>query len=137
MMKVGGTETWQDILAELAEYLYSDENFCDKDMILIQPPRTGKTVAMKAVQEMLEEYEALVAAFDGQEEGIMEKYDHETEEEAFDREWNRQRQREALPRDRGRARARYKAHCIRMTAQKARQHLRRRKYRSGANAGVW
>lgn len=35
----------------------------------------------------------------------------------------------------GRARARYKAHCATMAAHKARQHMRRRKYRGGANAG--
>lgn len=61
----------------------------------------------------------------------------EEEYAAHDLEWERERQREARLHDRDRARARYKAHCIRMTAQKARKHLRRRKYRSGANAGVW
>lgn len=40
---------------------------------------------------------------------------------------------QSLPRERGKAR--YKAHCTRMTAHKARQQLRRRKYRGGANAG--
>lgn len=51
------------------------------------------------------------------------------------REWQRDREREAIPREQARAAARYKAHCRMMTEHKARQHLRRRKYRSGANAG--
>lgn len=51
------------------------------------------------------------------------------------REWQRDREREAIPREQARAAARYKAHCRTMTEHKARQHLRRRKYRSGANAG--
>lgn len=52
-----------------------------------------------------------------------------------DREHQRQMQREAIPRERGRAAARYKAHRSMMVNVKARQHQRRRKYRSGANAG--
>lgn len=51
------------------------------------------------------------------------------------REWQRDREREAIPREQARAAARYKAHRCMMTECKARQHLRRRKYRSGANAG--
>ena len=51
------------------------------------------------------------------------------------REWQRDREREAIPREQARAAARYKAHRRMMTEHKARQHLRRRKYRSGANAG--
>ena len=50
-------------------------------------------------------------------------------------EWQRECEREARPREQARALARYKAHCTRMTAHKARQQLRRRKYRGGANAG--
>lgn len=44
-------------------------------------------------------------------------------------------QREAIPREQERAAARYKAHRAMMANVKARQHQRRRKYRSGANAG--
>ncbi len=51
------------------------------------------------------------------------------------RDWQRDREREAIPREQARAAARYKAHRRMMTEHKARQHLRRRKYRSGANAG--
>ena len=51
------------------------------------------------------------------------------------REWQRDREREAIPREQARAAARYKAHRRMMAECKARQHLRRRKYRSGANAG--
>lgn len=51
------------------------------------------------------------------------------------REWQRDREREAIPREQARAAARYKAYRRMMTEHKARQHLRRRKYRSGANAG--
>jgi len=51
------------------------------------------------------------------------------------RDWQRDREREAIPREQARAAARYKAHRHMMTEHKARQHLRRRKYRSGANAG--
>ncbi len=51
------------------------------------------------------------------------------------RDWQRDREREAIPREQARAAARYKAHRRTMTEHKARQHLRRRKYRSGANAG--
>lgn len=51
------------------------------------------------------------------------------------REWQRDREREAVLREQARAAARYKAHRRMMTEHKARQHLRRRKYRSGANAG--
>ena len=49
--------------------------------------------------------------------------------------YEREREKEAIPREESRARARYKAHCATMAAHKARQHMRRRKYRSGANAG--
>lgn len=56
----------------------------------------------------------------------------------FDRlAYEREREKEAIPREAEKARARYKAHCAAMTAHKARQHMRRRKYRSGANAGVY
>lgn len=51
--------------------------------------------------------------------------------------YEREREKEALPVAEGRARARYKAHCSTMAAHKARQHMRRRKYRGGANAGVY
>ncbi len=51
------------------------------------------------------------------------------------REWQRDREREAIPREQARAATRYKAHRRMMAEHKARQHLRRRKYRSGANAG--
>jgi len=50
-------------------------------------------------------------------------------------EWQRAREREAIPREQARAAACYKAHRRMMAECKARQHLRRRKYRSGANAG--
>lgn len=50
-------------------------------------------------------------------------------------EWQRDREREAVPREQERAAARYKAHRSMMANVKARQHRRRRKYRSGANAG--
>lgn len=49
--------------------------------------------------------------------------------------YEREREKEAIPREAEKARARYKAHCATMAAHKARQHMRRRKYRSGANAG--
>lgn len=64
-------------------------------------------------------------------------YASETDEQAYDREFMREREKEARPREQARALARYKAHCTRMTAHKARQQLRRRKYRGGANAGWW
>ncbi len=64
-------------------------------------------------------------------------YVYETDEEAYDREFMREREREASTHEQNRMLARYKAHCTRMTAHKARQQLRRRKYRGGANAGWW
>ena len=54
-----------------------------------------------------------------------------------EREWNQARQREAIRRDQAKARARYTAHRSVMAAHKSRQQLRRRKYRGGANAGVY
>ena len=54
----------------------------------------------------------------------------------FDRlAYEREREKESIPREEGRERARYKAHCATMAVHKARQHMRRRKYRGGANAG--
>ena len=67
-----------------------------------------------------------------------EEFAREVEEgmaEPDGRDWQRDREREAIPREQARAAARYKAHRRMMTEHKARQHLRRRKYRSGANAG--
>lgn len=137
MMQEGRTEAWQDLLAQIAEYLYAVEYFREKVVIINLPQRCGKYEAREAVQELFAEYNELASTFGLYGGCSMEEFAREHDEEAFDREWNRERQREARPRERDRARARYKAHCIRMTAQKARQHLRRRKYRSGANAGVW
>lgn len=65
----------------------------------------------------------------------LKKLADECQEEPFDMEWQRDRERENLLRDQEQARARYKAHCSTMAAHKSRQQLRRRKYRSGANAG--
>lgn len=65
----------------------------------------------------------------------LEKLACECQEEPFDLEWQRDREREALSYDQEKARARYKAHRSIMAAHKSRQQLRRRKYRSGANAG--
>lgn len=67
-----------------------------------------------------------------------EEFAREVEEgmaEPDGRDWQRDREREAIPREQARDAARYKAHRRMMTEHKARQHLRRRKYRSGANAG--
>ena len=49
--------------------------------------------------------------------------------------YEREQEKKALPVAEGRARARYKTHCATMAAHQARQHMRRRKYRGGANAG--
>lgn len=65
----------------------------------------------------------------------LEKLACECQEDSFDLEWQRDREREALSYDQEKARARYTAHRSIMAAHKSRQQLRRRKYRSGANAG--
>ena len=68
-------------------------------------------------------------------ESKLADYVAEIDAVAYEREIMREREREAIPVEQARALARYKAHCTRMTAHKARQQLRRRKYRGGANAG--
>lgn len=85
-------------------------------------------------ENMEEGWYAFLQRYQGEK---LSDYASETDEQAYDREFMRERQREARPMEQARALARYKAHCTRMTAHKARQQLRRRKYRCGANAGWW
>lgn len=52
-------------------------------------------------------------------------------------EWERAREKEAAAHENDKALARYKAHCAAMRENKARQHMHRRKYCGGANAGLY
>ena len=86
--------------------------------------------AAEALAEALRETMSTVSSME-----IMAKLAEEDMAEPDGREWQRDREREAIPREQARAAARYKAHRRMMAEHKARQHLCRRKYRSGANAG--
>lgn len=85
--------------------------------------------------QLVEAFRNILAAADFSSMEMLAKLAEEGMAVPDGREWQRDREREAIPRERARATARYKAHCRMMTEHKARQHLRRRKYRSGANAG--
>lgn len=79
--------------------------------------------------------EAFRAMLDAMPSDVKTLIDEEYMAEPDGMEWQRDREREAIPREQERAAARYKAHRFMMADVKARQHRRRRKYRSGANAG--
>lgn len=85
--------------------------------------------------QLVEAFRNILGAANFSSMEVLEKLAEEDMAEPDGREWQRGREREAIPREQARAAARYKAHRRMMTEHKARQHLRRRKYRSGANAG--
>lgn len=86
-------------------------------------------------EQLVEAFRNILAAADFSSMEMLAKLAEEDMAEPDGMEWQRDREREAIPREQARAAARYKAHRCMMTEHKARQHLRRRKYRSGANAG--
>ncbi len=88
-----------------------------------------------AWEQLVEAFRNILAAADFSSMEMLAKLAEEDMAEPDGVEWQRDREREAVPREQGRTAARYKAHRAMMANVKARQHQRRRKYRSGANAG--
>lgn len=130
-----GSSMSQTVAEENLRRALASEQYMDAWEQLKQMAAKCAEMLCDAWATLEEAFRNILAAADFSYMEMMAKLAEEDMAVPDGREWQRDREREAIPREQARAAARYKAHRRMMTEHKARQHLRRRKYRSGANAG--